>query len=152
MVKTIVIFGSTTGNTEALAHSVAEGLKEGNIEPVVKNVTAAGVDELADYDLILLGSSTSSYGALQDDFVTFHNKLAGMHLKGKRAAVFGCGDQESYPDVFCAAVDILEEGLQQSSAKIVAESLKIHAGMGSVVDEPAKEAAHAWALDIAKSV
>ena len=152
MAKAIVVFGSTTGNTETLAHSVAEGLKEGKVEPVVKNVTATGVEELADYDLILLGSSTWYDGELQDDFVPFHDKLTGVSLEGKKAAAFGPGDKEIYSDTFCAAVDILDEGLEKSGAKIVAKGLKIHTDTGTGVDEPAKEKAHAWALNIAKSV
>lgn len=35
--KVIVVYGSTTGNTETLAEGVVEGLKRGGIEAIVKN-------------------------------------------------------------------------------------------------------------------
>ena len=150
MAKAIVIFASTTGNTEALAESVSSGLKEGGLEVTVKNVADASVDELANYDLVVLGSST--WDGLNDDFEDFYQKMAGLSLTGKKAAVFGPGDKENYPNAFCESVDILEEKLRQCGADMVAEGLKIDRPMGEEMDDAAKEEAKAWALKIAKSL
>ena len=72
MVKAILIYGSTIGNTEILSKSVEEGLKISEVEVKVKNVETAGVEELKDYDAIILGCSTWGEGELQDDFITFY--------------------------------------------------------------------------------
>ena len=150
MAKAIIIFGSSTGNTETLAQSVSLGLKEDGVEVTVKNVTGASVEELADYDVVVLGASTWYDGELQDDFVSFYDKMANLSLAGKKAAVFGPGDKEGYPDFFCAAVDMLGKRLEECGADLVATSLKIDAA--DDVDEAAKEGARAWALNIAKSL
>ena len=145
--KVIVIYGSTTGNTEILAKGVVEGLKRSGIEAMVKNVTEAGVNELLDYDVIVLGSSTWGEGELQDDFLDFYDKMGSVSLTKKKAAVFGTGDKEGYPDTYCEAVNILEDRLKECGAKIITESLKVDEDI-----EPAMEDAKSWGEEIAESL
>jgi len=66
MANVILVFGSTTGNTEMLAEHVVAGLEEGMASVTVKNVTEASVDELADNDAIVFGCSTWGEGDLQE--------------------------------------------------------------------------------------
>ena len=145
MARVILIYGSTMGNTETLAESVVEGLKRGGADVALKNVTEADVDELTGYDLIVLGCSTWGEGELQDDFIEFYDKMEGLSLAGKKAAVFGPGDSEIYPDSFCKTIDILEEILAKCGAGIIVGSLKVD---GEI--EPAMGDAEAWGLKIAK--
>ncbi|MEA1906346.1 MAG: flavodoxin, partial [Euryarchaeota archaeon] len=125
MAKTILIYGSTTGNTEELSGRVAAGLEQGGADVTVKDVADTGVDELASYDAIVFGCSTWGDGELQDDFIDFHADMDGAALDGKKAAVFGPGDSDDYPDTFCDAVDILEDALKKCGADIVTENLKV---------------------------
>lgn len=143
MAKVIVVYGSMTGNTEALSKPVEEGLKAPGIDVLVKNADEASPKELKDYDGIILGCPTWGDGELQDDFVPFEEGMEKIKLEGKKAAVFGPGDSEGYPDTFCAAVDILEERLKSCGAEIVVDSLKID---GDV--EPSLEEAKAWGKKI----
>lgn len=85
----ILIYCSTTGNTEVLAEHVATGLKKAGVDVTIKNVTGVGVNQLADFDAIVLGCSTWYYGELQDDFIDFYDKFNDMFPEGKKAAVFG---------------------------------------------------------------
>ena len=147
MAKVIVIYGTTTGNTETLAEGVVSGLKKGGVEVTVKNVTGANVDELTGYDLIVLGSSTWGEGELQDDFIGFHEAMDKISLAGKKAAAFGPGDSSMYPDTFCSAVEILEEKLKKCGAQLVIEGLKID---GEV--QPAMKQAEEWGEKIARSL
>jgi flavodoxin I len=147
MPEAILIYGSTTGNTETLSGSVVKGLERGGVEVTVKNVVDADVNELADYDLIVFGCSTWWEGELQDDFVPFYHQMANISLKGKKAAVFGPGDKKNYPDTFCKAVDILEDRLKECGAQIVIEGFKVD---GDVV--AASEEAEVWGEKVAASV
>ena len=147
MAKVVLIYGSTTDNTEMLSEHVAAGLERGMANVTVKNVTDANVKELTDYDAIVFGCSTWGEGDLQDDFVEFYDAMDGISLDGKKAAVFGPGDKEDYPDSFCTAVDILEETLEKHGAKLVADGFKVD---GAV--EPAFEDAEAWGLKVAKAL
>ncbi len=148
MAKAIVIYGSTTGNTERLSEAVVEGLQKGGVEVTVRDViNEIHVDELTDYDLIVLGSSTWGEGELQDDFIDFYNKVGSVSLTGKRAAAFGPGDSELYPDTFCAAVDLLEYRLKECGAEIVAESLKVDGDIDAAMED-----AEIWGLELAESL
>ncbi|MCK4859422.1 MAG: flavodoxin [Candidatus Omnitrophica bacterium] len=145
MAKAVVIFGSTTGNTEMLADSVEKGIKEAGVEVAKKSASDISAQEMKDYDLILLGCSTWGDGELQDDFVDFYEKMKDVNLEGKKAAVFGPGDS-SY-DQFCKAVDLLENRLKEHGSQIVTESFKIDGDVDSKLAD-----AEAWAKNIASSL
>ncbi|RLG28380.1 flavodoxin [Methanosarcinales archaeon] len=143
MARAIVIYGSETGNTETVAEDIAAGLKDEKFDVTIKNVTGASVEELSDYDLILLGSSTwgDEEKELQADMVDFYEELEGLDLSGKPAAAFGCGDSD-YTH-FCGAVDLLEERLEEVGAHLLDEGLRVDDQDDEEVD------ARVWARQIA---
>ena len=118
-----IIYASTTGNTEALANMIGEHL---SMPSTVISVNDVNIDAIANSDLILFGSSTWGYGNLQDDFEQFIDKLTPELLAGKDVAVFGCGDQDNFEDMFCHATDIIKEKAIECGANIVAENLRIN--------------------------
>ena len=144
MAKAIVIYGSETGNTESVAEQIAAGLKDENLEVTLKNVTETDVEELSNYDLILLGSSTwgDEEKELQADMVDFYEELERINLSGKPTAAFGCGDRD-YTH-FCGAVDLLEERLEQIGARLLDEGLRVDDQDDEEVD------AREWARELAK--
>jgi NAD(P)H dehydrogenase (quinone) len=80
----LVIFDSSTGNTEKMAHAVKEGIIKVGVESVLRHVDKASVDELPKYQGIILGSPVY-YGLPSwkikkyiDESVKFHGKLDGM--------------------------------------------------------------------------
>lgn len=141
MKKIIIIYGSTTGNTEQLAHFIGNVLEEhDDLDVTTKNVMDAGIEELPEYDVILLGSSTWGDGDLQDDFVDFYEQMKVLDLTAKTAAAFGTGD--SSWEHFCGAVDMLEERLIKCGADVI-KGFKVD---GEVED--AKDEATHWVNDI----
>jgi len=79
----LVAYYSRSGNTEAMARFVAEGAKNAGAEVDLKKVGEFAVDELLEYDAIIIGSPTY-YGAMSaevkgllDESVKFHGKLEG---------------------------------------------------------------------------
>ena len=90
MPKVLVVYFSRTGNTEKMAHAVAEGVKEAGASVVVKKAELVKIDELVAADAIAFGSATSwGYmgGMLKD---VFENMLVQARDKfnGKPFAVF----------------------------------------------------------------
>ena len=143
MKKVIVVYGSTTGNTEELAGYIGIAVKETSIcDVVIKNVTETDVSELNDYDLILLGSSTWGDGELQEDFIDLYEEMKGLDLKGKKAAAFGTGD--SSWEQFCAAVDILEDQLKKCGAE-VSKGFKVDGEVAAVKNDAVK-----WVSNLTK--
>ncbi len=123
MAKAVIIYGSTTGNTELMAGHVAIGMKEAGVDVSVLNVTDADSQVLKDYDIVVLGSSTWNEG-LQEDFEPFYMEMEDISLNGKPAAAFGPGDS-SFGDTFCEAVTMLEDRLRECGARIVTSSLRV---------------------------
>ena len=145
MGKALVVFGSTTGNTESVAEYVAETLKSEGLAVDVKNAADVKVDGLAEgYDLVLFGCSTwgDDEIELQENFVPLYDELEKAKLDGRKVAVFGCGDS-SYTH-FCGAVDAIAEKAEQCGAKVVGLALKIDG-------DPDKDEAISWAKDVLKS-
>ncbi|MDD2688865.1 MAG: flavodoxin domain-containing protein [Candidatus Omnitrophica bacterium] len=83
MAKIIVIYYSRSGNTKKMAESILEGINKEGVEAKIKDVEDIKVDELLEYDGIIIGSptyyGTMSYQIKQllDDSVKFHGKLDG---------------------------------------------------------------------------
>ena len=123
MKKTAIIYGSTTGNTESVAHKLAELLVDHDVTLIP--VTEATHDHVLQSDLVLLGSSTWGYGELQDDFIDFYDKMNSDTFATKDIAVFGCGDSISFSDVFCQAVSMIEEKVQALGGVLIAEGLRV---------------------------
>ncbi len=116
MKKTVIIYGSTTGNAASAAQTIADKLGNG---AVAKEVSAASQSDLTDNDNIILGSSTWGDGELQDDWFSFVSTVKETDLKGKTVAVFGVGDQFSYSDTYVNAMGELYDAAVAAGAKVV---------------------------------
>lgn len=147
MASALIVYGSTTGNTEYVA-GVAEKILSENGASVKKiDASDADPDGLCDgFDLVLFGCSTWGDESieLQDDFIPLFESFDSINAQGKNVAVFGCGDS-SYT-YFCGAVDTIEQKLDELGAKVI-DTLKID---GDPQSE--KEEIENWAKRIAASV
>ncbi len=87
MKKTAVIYWSGTGNTEAMANAVAEGMKEAGAEVAV--MTPDQVDSLNGYASIAFGCPAMGTEVLEE--VDFQPMFDGCKnsLGGKSVALFG---------------------------------------------------------------
>lgn len=145
MTKSLIVYGSTTGNTETTAEYIAEAMEEKDFAVELKNVTEVGVADLTGYDIVLFGCSTwgEEEIELQDDFIPLYDTLEDAELKGKKVSVFGCGDSDY--TYFCGAVDAIEEKLEKMGAEVVGDSLKIDGA-------PERDPIMDWGRDIAGRV
>lgn len=117
MKKTCIIYGSSTGTCEDLAHQIAEKL----------NVTTSDIysaekltPELIDhYDALILGTSTWGDGEMQDDWYDGIKALKVADLTGKTIALFGCGDSESYADTYCDGMGALYAALKDKGCHFI---------------------------------
>jgi len=83
MAGALVIYYSRSGNTKKMAESIVEGMKNEGLNAVLKDVKDVKVNELLEYQAIVMGSPTY-YGTmaaeikkLLDQSVQFHGKLEG---------------------------------------------------------------------------
>ena len=89
MKKAAVIYWSGTGNTEAMANAVAEGMKGAGAEVSLLSADAVSAADLAGLDAVALGCPAMGSEVLED--MEFEPMFEGCKsaLKGKRVALFG---------------------------------------------------------------
>ena len=102
MTKILVLYYSSYGHTAQMAEAVAEGIREGGAEAVIRHVPETapeevvksagfqkmeghtcigGPDELAEYDGIVVGSPTR-YGRMTSQMAAFWDQTGGLWQKG----------------------------------------------------------------------
>ena len=81
--KVLIVYDSKSGNTEAMANAVSEGVEGEGIDVEVKRMDEASVDDLPMVDGVILGSPVY-YGLPSakmkqyiDESVKYHGKLDG---------------------------------------------------------------------------
>jgi flavodoxin I len=104
-IKIGIFYGSSTGQTEVVAEKLQQLLGDGNADLI--NVEIATKDDLKKYDYLILGTPTWGVGEMQDDWEDFAEILENTDLTGKKIALFGLGDQDTYPDSFADGVGML---------------------------------------------
>lgn len=109
-----VIYGSDSGRTKAAAGKIAAKL-----DGKVINISDATAADFEDCDLLVLGSPTYGEGDLQADWETGVDLLAEADLTGKKVALFGLGDQSTYPDSFVDAIGTLYDAVVKKGAEVV---------------------------------
>ena len=88
MAKVIVVYESKHGNTKLVAETIIEGINEiEGIETVLSELKEVNLNNIADYDAILVGSP-NHFGGPTRSIKKFIDKLGKLNLKGKMFAVF----------------------------------------------------------------
>jgi NAD(P)H dehydrogenase (quinone) len=108
MAKVLVLYYSAYGHIETMAYAVAEGAKSAGAEVTVKRVPElvpdevakasyykmdqaapiATVDELAEYDAIIVGAGTR-YGTVASQMRNFWDQTGGLWFNGKLVGKVG---------------------------------------------------------------
>jgi len=100
MSKVLIVYGSTTGNTESVADAIAKFMEEKGQKVEARNAADVAVENMADgFDAVFLGSSTWGDDSieLQDDFIPVFDDLGKAGLKGKKVFAFcGIGNPEAF--------------------------------------------------------
>ncbi|MBM6990420.1 flavodoxin [Mobilibacterium timonense] len=89
MDKVYVVYWSMTGNTEAMAQAVAEGVEAAGKEAVLRSVSEVSAGELKDLAGFALGCPAMGDEVLEEgEFEPFVSELEGS-LSGKKVGLFG---------------------------------------------------------------
>jgi flavodoxin I len=109
-----VIFGSDSGATKAVASRIAT--RAGGR---LLDVQEARTPDYEGCDLLILGCPTYGVGELQTDWELHIDQLEEADLQGCRVALFGTGDQQTYPDSFVDAMGILYDKVVARGGEVV---------------------------------
>jgi flavodoxin I len=116
MVKVGIFFGTDTGNTRRIAKEINTALGSAVAAKPV-NVRNASVADMLIFDTLILGTPTYGEGKLPGlstgnattSWEEFLPTLAGQDFSGKKVAIYGLGNQKSYPVEFVDAMFYLYE-------------------------------------------
>lgn len=108
MGKIAIVYGSSTGATEAVATKLQKALGEATLF----NADGLNIDELKPYDFLIFGASTTGVGDLQDDWDMLLPKIEKMDFTGKKVALFGLGDSASFSTSFAGGLYVLYKALK----------------------------------------
>jgi flavodoxin I len=119
-----LFYGSTDGHTAAVAEQLKHKLDALLAAPGTEAVELFDVadyylEEMLAYDYLILGAPTWNHGQLQRDWERVMEEFDALDLHGKRAAVFGLGDQLGYPDTFVDALFFVADKLRECGAQLV---------------------------------
>ena len=124
--KVGLFYSTSTGNTEAAAEWIQEKFaKHGDIAAPV-DICEANVSGMQAFDSLIVGAPTWNTGADEgrsgtawDDVL---DELGALNLKGKKVAIFGCGDSVAYGDYFCDAIEELHAAFEPSGAELIGKT------------------------------
>lgn len=109
-----IIFGSDGGATKGVASKLRK-----KTQGRVVDIKEATTDDFENCELLIIGSPTYGDGTLQTDWEDNIDKLRSANLQGKRVAIFGTGDQETYPLSFQNAMGILYDEVIALGAEVI---------------------------------
>lgn len=93
MKKATIIYWSGTGNTEVMAHAVAEGMKCDSVEINVLRVEDATVDMVVESDILAFGCPAMGAEGLEEDYMEpFIDSLSAINFADKKVGLFGSYD------------------------------------------------------------
>ncbi|MGB1110101.1 MAG: flavodoxin domain-containing protein, partial [Gammaproteobacteria bacterium] len=125
-----IFFGTESGTTRLISKKIMKAMRArlGNDHvPKPLNINRAVPDEFLSHSFLVLGTPTYSDGMLpgreakleDESWAEFLPKIEGQDLSGTRVALFGCGDQEEYPDHFQDGMGHLYEFFTAAGAELI---------------------------------
>lgn len=116
-----LFYGTDTGNTEKVAldmKKLIEGkLGSGTIE--LTEIYKKKKEDMAKYELLILGMPTWYDGELQGDWEEFISEMQQIDFNGKKVAFYGLGDQYGYASYFCDALQVFAEIVEKNGGTLV---------------------------------
>ncbi|MDR1732019.1 MAG: flavodoxin [Synergistaceae bacterium] len=121
MSKVIIVYWSGTGNTEQMAQLISKGASDKGATVVCKSVGEASVDELAEYDVIALGSPSMGVEVIEEGEMEPFFTEACPSLRGKHVAIFG-----SYGWGGGEWLRVWADRVREAGAQLVGDGLAVH--------------------------
>ena len=113
--KVGLFYGRRTGSTKRVAHAICAEM--GSTVAKMDDIANIELDDLLDFDLVILGVPTWDIGALQSDWHDQFGRLCELNFSDVKVAMFGLGDQRIFNNHFVDAMGILYDALIRQGAQ-----------------------------------
>lgn len=127
MDKIGIFFGTDSGTTRLIGKKMAKIIGEVASKPL--NVNRISVDDMLQYDSLILGTPSYGEGDLPGiatgipagSWEEFMPQLEGKDFSGKRIALYGLGNQDKYGERFVDSLIKLYSKLTELGAEIIGQ-------------------------------
>ncbi|MDQ8698128.1 sulfite reductase subunit alpha [Hyphomicrobium sp. LHD-15] len=116
-----ILYGTQTGNAEAVANDMAQAAREAGFDPIVSGLDQIEIARLTEIERVVIVTSTYGEGEMPDNAQLFWDALAAdtaPRLENLTFSVLALGDT-AY-DGFCQAGKLFDMRLEQLGARRVA--------------------------------
>jgi len=123
--KVGIFFGTSTGSTGTVADMIKEEIGDDADGPFdIETLEGSVQENFGKYSALIVGTPTWNTGADTERSGTgwdeiYYSSMQELNLKGKKVAVFGLGDQESYSENFADATGELHDVFQNLGCVMV---------------------------------
>ncbi len=114
-----LFYGTDTGNTERIAKQIKTLLEEHGNTVDMLEIYKKTKEDMAPYELLVLGMPTWYDGELQGDWEEFIPEMEQIDFTGKKVAFFGLGDQYGYASYFVDALQIFAEIVEKKGGTLI---------------------------------
>src|SRR5688500_7184245 len=148
VMKSLVIYTTTSGNTHSIAEAIAEALRRrGPVEVMTADQTPANLPEA---DLVFIGGPTERH-TLTEPIVRLFDRLSPGSLRGTAAAVFDT--RLRWPRLLSgSAADEIAKRLRAAGTRIAARPESFTVSMKPELEPGEIDRAAAWATNVAEAV
>ncbi len=113
-----LFWGSDTGVTQGITDTIRLELQE-HFDVEAYDVAEGKLEEINNYNLLILGLSTWYDGQLQSDWDYAHEQFCELDFTNKVVALFGLGDQVGYGEYFVDGMGILGEQIIKTGGRLI---------------------------------
>ena len=126
MARIGIFFGSTTGKTRKVAKMIKKRFDDDTMADP-KNINKTSADDLAAFDFLIFGTPTMGEGQLpglsadceEESWEEALQRLDAVDFTGKTVAIYGLGDQETYPNEFVDGMMELHDFVSARGGKVI---------------------------------
>lgn len=120
-----ILYGSMTGNTEAVIYKVDELLTSKEITFTRSRSEDVQESVIDSHDLFLFATSTWEGGSMNPFFEVLYEYIKANNMKGKKAVFIGLGDRSYDEENFNKAIKDLKQAFITSGGSEIGETLII---------------------------
>jgi len=126
MASILIIYGSTSGNTELVCYKVANILESAGHNVDIQRAELSSADEIRKYDLCVLAAPTYGHGIIQPHMGAFISEMKKLNMKDQGFAVIGLGNVKYDPHYNIESAIIIENAIKGTNGDLIQKSLMIN--------------------------
>lgn len=145
MIKVVIIYGSSGGNTELVCQKVAETLEAAGIAVTLKRVEKSTVNDIGS-GLTILAAPTYEHGVILHHWQPFLKSMKNVDLSRQKITVIGLGEPQYDDHYHIESANTLTNAIKASKGTLFCHPLRVSGGVLGQLEGRVKK----WGEEIVK--